>query len=208
MADAARASEAAADSPPGKWAPPPSGYPASPPPQYGGLFPSPTTGATRRGQTRWITVAVFVIAVMGLPIAIFFFSAHQVSRGGRTTLLPVPGISSAGPTPPGTMPSASVTEPSTAPTSTAPAGDNVTISGISEVRAIACNGGTVNISGITNNVVITGHCANVLVSGIQNQVTVDAADMVQASGSGNQVTYHTGSPTIENSGFDNVVKKG
>jgi hypothetical protein len=97
------------------------------------------------------------------------------------------------------MPSTSV--------STAPAGENITVSGISEARTIACNGGSVSVSGITNNVVITGHCTSLSVSGIQNQITVDAADSIQASGSGNQVTYHTGSPKIGNSGFDNVVQR-
>jgi len=82
------------------------------------------------------------------------------------------------------------------------------VSGINEVRTIACNGGSVSISGITNNVTITGRCISVNVSGIQNQVTVDSADAIQASGSGNHVTYHSGSPKVGNSGFDNVVQKG
>ncbi|MGB9249748.1 MAG: DUF3060 domain-containing protein [Mycobacterium sp.] len=55
---------------------------------------------------------------------------------------------------------------------------------------------------------ITGHCASVSVSGIQNQITVDAADTIQASGSGNHVTYHTGSPTIGNSGLGNAIQRG
>jgi Protein of unknown function (DUF3060) len=31
--------------------------------------------------------------------------------------------------------------------------------------------------------------------------------MIQASGSGNQVTYHSGSPKIDNSGFGNNVQR-
>jgi hypothetical protein len=145
--------------------------------------------------------------MIALPAAIFLFTAHQVSRSGITTLLPIPSISTASPT---AMPPTNASPPSMPSTSvsTAPAGENITVSGISEARTIACNGGSVSVSGITNNVVVTGHCASLSVSGIQNQITVDAADTIQASGSGNQVTYHTGSPTIGNSGFDNVVQRG
>ena len=155
-------------------------------------------------------LAVFVLGMIVLPIAIFSFTSHQISRGGLTTLLPVPSISPESPTASGTMPPTNVTPPSmpTTSVSTAPAGENITVSGISEARTIACNGGSVSVSGITNNVVITGHCASLTVSGIQNQITVDAVDTIQASGSGNQVTYHTGSPTVGNSGFDNVVQRG
>jgi hypothetical protein len=147
------------------------------------------------------------MAMIALPIGIFFFSAHQVSRSGLPSMFPIPSFPSLNPTPSGTMPHTPGAAPSTSAT-TAPAGENITVSGISEMRTIACNGGTVSVSGITNNVVITGHCAGVTVSGIQNQITVDAADKIQASGSGNQITYHTGSPTIANSGLQNVVKKG
>lgn len=48
---------------------------------------------------------------------------------------------------------------------------------------------------------------NVTVSGIKNIVTVDTADTISASGFENQVTYHSGSPTIQNAGSDNVVEQ-
>ncbi len=215
LADAAHASEVGANPAPGKWAPP-SGPPMPPPPAvpydgtFQGPFQSPPPGARRQGRGLWILLALFVIGMIALPIAIFLFSAHQVTRGGLTTLLPAPGISSISPTPSGAAPGTTSVAPPTPPGSmtTAPAGENVTVSGINEVRTIACNGGSVSVSGITNNVVITGHCTSVNVSGIQNQVTVDAADRIQASGSGNRVTYHTGSPRIGNSGLNNVVQKG
>jgi hypothetical protein len=205
LADAARSSETAANPSPGKWAPP-SGPPAPPlsAPPFSPLPPLPYNDSfsrpPRRSQARflWIAIAVFVIGMIALPIGIFLFSAHQVSRSGLPTMFPIPGSPSPNPIPSVAMPSTSATT----------AGDNITVSGISEVRAITCNGGTVDISGITNNIVITGHCASVTVSGIQNQITVDAADAIQASGSQNQVTYHAGSPTIGNSGIANVVKKG
>jgi Protein of unknown function (DUF3060) len=223
LADAAHASEVAANQSPGKWAAPPrppappSGPPTPPPsaPPFSPLPPLPYNDSfsipPRRSQGRilWIAIAVFVIGMIALPIGIFLFSAHQVSRSGLPTMFPVPSFPSLNPTPSGTIPSTPVTGPSTPNTSTTtPAGDNITVSGISESRTIACNGGNVTVSGITNTVVITGHCASVLVSGIQNQITVDAADTIQASGSGNQVTYHAGSPTISNSGINNVIKKG
>ncbi|HEY6819409.1 MAG TPA: DUF3060 domain-containing protein [Mycobacterium sp.] len=222
LAEAARASEAGENRPPSKWAPPPTsamppppgaafppGPPMSPPsslPYGGGFFPSPSP---RSNRTVWIIAGVFVIGMIALPAGIFLFTAHQVSRSGMTTLLPIPSISTASPTASATIPPTNATAPSMPSTSvsTAPAGENITVSGISEARTIACNGGSVSVSGITNNVVITGHCASVNVSGIQNQITVDAADTIQASGSGNQVTYHTGSPTIGNSGFGNVVQR-
>src|SRR5271156_5083883 len=220
LAEAARASEAGENPPPSKWAPPPAsamppppGSPMPPPPSLpysGGLFPNPSAQYSRSNRTVWIIAGVFVIGMIALPAAIFLFTAHQVSRSGMTTFLPIPSISTASPTATATMPPTNAAPPSmpTTSVSTAPAGENITVSGISEARTIACNGGSVSVSGITNNVVITGHCASVMVSGIQNQITVDTSDTIQASGSGNQVTYHTGSPTIGNSGFGNVVQRG
>jgi Protein of unknown function (DUF3060) len=222
LAEAARASEAGANPPPSKWAAPPASATSSPPgaafppgppmpppplPYSGGLFPSPSTQYSRSNRTLWIILGVFVIGMIALPAAIFLFTAHQVSRSGMTTFSPIPSIPTAGPTP------SAATTASLAPTpppsvSTAPAGGNITVSGISETRTIACNGGSVSVSGITNNVVITGHCASVTVSGIQNQITLDVADMIQASGSSNHVTYRSGSPRIDNSGFGNNVQRG
>jgi hypothetical protein len=46
------------------------------------------------------------------------------------------------------------------------------------------------------------------VSGVKNSITVDAVDTIDASGFNNQITYHTGSPTIENSGQQNLVQQG
>jgi hypothetical protein len=222
LAEAARASEAGENPPPSKWAPPPASamppppgtaFPPGPPmptppslPYGGDLFPSPSAQYSRSNRTLWIILGVFVIGMIALPAAIFLFTAHQVSRSGMTTFSPIPSISTASPT---AMPPTNAAPPSvpTTSVSTAPAGENITVSGISEARTIACNGGSVSVSGITNNVVITGHCASLSVSGIQNQITVDAADTIQASGSGNQVTYHTGSPKIGNSGFNNVVQR-
>ncbi|HME50571.1 DUF3060 domain-containing protein, partial [Mycobacterium sp.] len=39
-------------------------------------------------------------------------------------------------------------------------------------------------------------------------VTVDAADSIEASGFNNQVTFHSGSPSVDKSGESNVVQQG
>jgi hypothetical protein len=110
-------------------------------------------------------------------------------------------------------PSAGVTQApapsaSPSPAPTAPAGANLTISGINENRTIACNQSVINVSGISNKIVLTGHCASLNVSGVQNSITVDAVDTIEASGFNNQITYHTGSPSIDKSGDGNVVQQG
>ena len=59
-----------------------------------------------------------------------------------------------------------------------------------------------------NTVVITGHCSRLEVSGMDNTVTVDAADAINASGMDNKITYHSGSPRVDTSGFSNSVEQG
>lgn len=210
LAETARVSETGVTAPPGKWAPP-SGPPIPPPPlPYGGSFPGPSPGTSSRSQTWWILAAVFVIGMIALPVAILFFTAHQISRSSLTTLLPTPGIPTNSPTPSGGTTQTPGAGPSMSPSAvpTAPAGENVSISGINENQTVACNNNTVSISGVSNTVVITGHCASLSVSGVQNKVTVDAVDSIEASGFSNQITYHTGSPGIDKSGEGNVVQQG
>jgi hypothetical protein len=138
------------------------------------------------------------------------FGIHRATHGGMMTLFPSTSTAPTSATPPASGTQAPVPAPSTSPSQapTAPAGASVTISGIKENRTIACNDSAINVSGISNQVVITGHCASLHVSGVQNSITVDAVDSIDVSGFNNQITYHTGSPTIENSGGQNVVEKG
>jgi hypothetical protein len=209
LAETARVSEAGVTPPPGKWAPP-SGPPIAPPPlPYSGSF-GLTLRTSSRSRTWWILAAVFVIGMIALPAAILLFTAHQVSRSGLTTLFPTPGISTISPTTSGGTTQTPAAGPSTSPSAvpTAPAGENLSISGISENQTIACNNNTVSVSGVSNTVVITGHCASLSVSGVQNIITVDAVDSIEASGFSNQITYHTGSPGIDKSGEGNVVQQG
>jgi hypothetical protein len=213
LADTARVSEAGVTPPPGKWTAPPGPPFSSPQPAplpYRGSFNGPSPGILSRSRTWWIVAAVFVIGMIALPAVIMLFTAHQVSRSGVTTFWPTPSLAptSAAPSAGGThTPGAA---PSTTPPAvpTAPAGENLSISGINENQTVACNNNTVSISGVSNTVVITGHCASLSVSGVQNTVTVDAVDSIEASGFSNRITYHTGSPSIEKSGDGNDVHQG
>jgi hypothetical protein len=220
LAEAARASEAGENPPPSKWAPPPGtamppppGPPMPPPPSlpYGGLFPSPSPAQySRSNRTVWIIAGVFVVGMIALPAAIFLFTAHQVSRSGLPTMFPTPIIPSNSPSPPGGMTQIPSTGPSSIPTPEppAPAGDNLTISGINETQTVTCNSNAVNVSGISNKVVIKGLCKSLHVSGVQNVITIDAVGIIEVSGFSNQITYHGGSPRIDKSGDGNVVQQG
>jgi DUF3060 family protein len=224
LADTARASEAGVNPPPGKWAAPPAPaypapmagpeYPPPPPSPYGSLSSWSSPRSTSNNRVWWIVAAVFVIGMIALPVGILFFTAHQVSHSGFSTFMHNPPSVPSVAAPSGGVARAPSVGPSNLPTAgptaapTPPAGASLTISGIKENRTIACNQSAINISGISNKVVITGHCASVHVSGVQNEITVDAADSIDTSGFNNQITYHTGSPTIENSGEGNVIHQG
>ena len=95
----------------------------------------------------------------------------------------------------------------TGPTTVA-GGGSISLSGIAEHRTVTCTGGAVEISGINNTVEITGHCDRVGVSGIENIVTLESADVIEASGISNRVTYHSGDPRIDSSGSDVTVTQG
>jgi hypothetical protein len=72
----------------------------------------------------------------------------------------------------------------------------------------ACNNGNLTLSsyGMTFNV--TGNCASLAISSYDNKVTVDSVDAVNISGDHNVVTYHTGKPTVTDSGYSNKIQKG
>jgi hypothetical protein len=210
LADTARASEAGVNPPPGKWAAPPGpAFPPPPPPPYGS--PSPWTSPRPASSNRawWILAAFFVIGMIAIPLGFAVFGIHRATHGGLMTLFPTTSTAPTSAAPPAAGTQAPVPAPSPSSAApTAPAGASLTISGIKENRTIACNDSAINISGISNHVVITGHCASLHVSGVQNSITVDAVDSIDVSGFNNQITYHTGSPTIENSGGQNVVQQG
>jgi hypothetical protein len=213
LADTARASEAGVNPPPGKWAAPPGPAfppPPMPPPSYGGPSPWMSPRPTSSNRVWWILAAFFIIGTIAVPLGFAVFGINRATHSGLTTLLPNPTVSSSSPTPSagGAQTTAAVPPMSPSAAPTAPAGASLTISGIKENRTVACNDSAINLSGISNKVVITGHCASLHVSGVQNSVTVDAVDTVEVSGFNNQITYHSGSPSIDKSGDGNVVQQG
>jgi hypothetical protein len=212
LADTARASEMGSSQTPGGYPPPP-GPPTLPPPvNYGTSFPPTAPRSFSFNRMWWIFIAAFVIFPMVITGFIAFNTSRQLSHNGITTVFPTPSLSpSPGPnSPPSTVTQTPSASASASPPATPlpPAGANLTISGINENRTIACNQSVINVSGISNKAVITGHCASLTVSGVKNTISVDSVDSIEASGFNNQVTYHTGSPTIENSGEQNIVQKG
>jgi hypothetical protein len=212
LAETARASEAGGAPPPGKWASPPGPavQPPPPPVNYGTSFPPTTPRSFSVSRMWWILIASFVIFPMAIAGFIAYNTAHQLSRSGITTLFPTPSVS------PGPGPNSLPSNVTQTPGATAsppvaplpPAGGDLSVSGIKKIQTIACNASNVRVSGIQNKVVITGHCTSLSVSGVQNSITVDTADSIEASGFNNQITYHTGSPSIDKSGDGNVVQKG
>jgi hypothetical protein len=211
LADTARASEAGVNPPPGKWAAPSGPAFPPPPPSYGSPSPWTSPRPSSRNRVWWILAAFFIIGTIAIPLGFAVFGINRATHGGLVTLLPTPSTpsissSSAAPSAGATQAPTPSASPSTAPT--APAGENLTISGINENRTIACNQSVINVSGISNKIVLTGHCASLNVSGVQNSITVDAVDSIEASGFNNQITYHTGSPSIDKSGDGNVVQQG
>jgi Protein of unknown function (DUF3060) len=208
LAETARASEAGVNPPPGRWAAP-HGPALAPPPRplpYGGSFPSTSSRPSSRNRVWWILATFFIIGTVAIPLGLAFFNINRATHSGLTTLLPNPGVSSSSAAPSASQVQTPVPAPAMSPT--APAGASLSIAGINNNRAIACNGSAISVSGVSNTVVITGHCASLSVSGVQNNVTVEAVDSIEASGFNNQITYHTGSPSIDKSGDGNVVHQG
>jgi hypothetical protein len=192
--------------------PPPTGYYGAP---YGTPYPPRSSGGF---PWWWLVLATVIVGVVLVGAGVAVFGTNVLSSdiptssnrgdrpsfpggGGTLTTVPTsrPGL------PGGTVPQAPTEAPSV---STAPPGESVSISGIGENKTIACNDNIVSVSGVDNTVVITGHCTSLTVSGMDNVITVDSADTIGASGFGNQITFHSGDPDINNSGSDNVVEQG
>jgi hypothetical protein len=216
LSETARASElGSAQTSGGYLYPPgPAAQPLPPPApfNYGTSFP-PSAPRPFNRLRLWIILAAVLVPVAITVVAgtIANNAGHKFSRG-LTTLSPAPSVSPS--TVPNSLPNTETQTPgagpSTAPPSKPlpPVGGNLSAAGINETQTIACNDSIVNVSGISNTVVITGHCKSLDVSGVQNKVTVDAVDTIEASGFNNQITYHTGSPSIDKSGDGNVVQQG
>jgi hypothetical protein len=88
-------------------------------------------------------------------------------------------------------------------------GGNLSISGSSERDTLGCDGGgDLFLTGNSNTFTVTGHCASVTISGNNNHVTVDSADRIDAGGINTVVTYHSGTPTVTQSGINATVQQG
>lgn len=82
------------------------------------------------------------------------------------------------------------------------------VSGAGTTKTLPCHAGYLSVSGKNNTITLTGHCTSVTVSGNNNRVAVDSTDALSASGTGNVVVYHWGSPKVVNAGTANVVRQG
>ncbi|WAJ45763.1 DUF3060 domain-containing protein [Mycobacterium sp. Aquia_216] len=206
LADAARASELGGAPQGGQSYPPPPPGPVPPPPPpmygYGGPYGGPAPKPPAGNRMWWIVGTIIVVGVLVLAGGIAAFAAHQLS-GVRSIISS--GVTTS---PVTTSPRTTTRSPGPSTLPQPPQGAPLDVSGIDENKTIACNDNAVTVSGINNTIVITGHCASLSVSGMKNSVTVDAADTIEASGMNNHVTFHSGAPTVSNSGVDNVVEQG
>lgn len=146
----------------------------------------------------WFWVLGFVavgLIVGGAGVAFFTAGSPVPERGQPERTIAEP-------------PSAQPTNPVGEPAISVPPGEMLTVSGIGEIKTIACNDSSISVSGIDNTVTIVGHCAKVTVSGVDNQVTVESAASITASGFDNRVTYHSGSPEVTKVGGSNTVEQG
>ncbi|OBH45763.1 DUF3060 domain-containing protein [Mycobacterium mantenii] len=92
--------------------------------------------------------------------------------------------------------------------SAVPESGTLQVSGTGATKTIPCHDGYLSVSGKQNTITLTGHCTSVSVAGSGNHVAVDSTDAVSASGTGNVVLYHWGSPKIANAGTANIVRQG
>jgi Protein of unknown function (DUF3060) len=205
LADTARATELGTTpytAPSGAYLPPP--LPPMPPqaqapytpPGYGAPWSPPRKSS---GGIPWVIFGIAAVVFMSFAGIVGWFIVSKSTR----TIPDIPGV---------TIPSISVPSMPSMPSepggpTTAPPGGQLSVAGMGENKTLECNDNRVSISGVSNTVTITGHCTMVTVSGMQNKVTLDTSDRIQASGFDNVITYHSGSPDINNAG-NNVVQQG
>jgi hypothetical protein len=84
-------------------------------------------------------------------------------------------------------------------------GGSLDIGGNHESGTLGCDGGGVlYFYGNDDTFTVTGHCERVTIGGNNNRVTLDSADNIDASGINAVVTYHSGTPTVTQSGGSTV----
>jgi hypothetical protein len=72
----------------------------------------------------------------------------------------------------------------------------------------ACNNGNLKLSSYRIAFNVTGHCASLSISSYDNKVNVDSVDNIIVSGYNNDVTYHSGTPNVTDSGYTNNIQQG
>jgi len=72
---------------------------------------------------------------------------------------------------------------------------------------IDCNNGNLELDGDNNTYTVTGNCLRLDIRGSANKVTVDSADVIGVIGDDNLVIYHSGAPTINKTGSNNIVSQ-
>jgi hypothetical protein len=208
LADTARATEVGSNAYTGGGAYQPPSVPPMPPPvagpNYGGQYTPPGYGAPWAPPPRkssagipWVVLGIGAVVFMAIAAGVGFVIVNRAT----SSFPDIPGVSI--PSIP-SMPS--MPNMPDQPT-TAPPGGQLSVAGMGENKTLECNNNHVSISGVSNTVTITGHCTTVTVSGMQNKVTLETSDQISASGVNNVVTYHSGSPDINNAG-SNTVQQG
>jgi hypothetical protein len=208
LADTARATEVGSNAYTGGGAYQPPPVPPMPPPvagpNYGGQYTPPGYGAPWAPPPRkssagipWVVLGIGAVVFMAIAAGVGFVIVNRTT----SSFPDIPGVSI--PSIP-SMPS--MPNMPDQPT-TAPPGGQLSVAGMGENKTLECNNNHVSISGVSNTVTITGHCTTVTVSGMQNKVTLETSDQISASGVNNVVTYHSGSPDINNAG-SNTVQQG
>lgn len=167
------------------------------PPGYGAPWTPPPRKSS--GGIPWVIFGIAAVVFMAIAGSVGWFIVSKSTR----EIPDFPGV---------TIPSISVpsmpsmTDMPSQPTA-APPGEQITVTGMGETKTLECNDNPVSVSGISNTLTITGHCTKVSVSGMQNNITIDTTDQINAAGLDNVITYHSGSPDINNAG-NNVVQQG
>src|SRR6202171_1701742 len=148
----------------------------------------------------WVVLGIGAVVFMAIAAGVGFVIVNRAT----SSFPDIPGVSI--PSIPSIPSMPSMPGMPDQPT-TAPPGGQLSVSGMGENKTLECNDNRVSISGVSNTVTITGHCTNVTISGMQNKVTLETSDQINASGFDNVVTYHSGSPDINNAG-NNTVQQG
>jgi hypothetical protein len=211
LADNARATELGSNAYTGGGAYQAPPVPPMPPPvagpNYGGQYTPPGYSAPWGPPPRkssagipWVVLGIGAVVFMAIAIGVGFVIVNRAT----SSFPDIPGVSI--PSIP-SMPSMPNMPGMPDQPTAAPPGGQLSVSGMGANKTLECNNNHVSISGMGNTVTITGHCTTITVSGMQNNVTLDTSDQIIASGVNNVVTYHSGSPDINNAG-NNTVQQG